>query len=371
MLVDDFNLENELDEYDIQKLSAEQANDIEGLLTYSELHETLKNMKRDKSPGCDGFTSEFFKVERDCRQGDPIPPYIFILCAEILAIKIRQNKDIKGIQIEGEEYKISQFADDTSILLDGTGRYLESATDQDLKHLDRCLLHEAFVLRIDINKCDMKKVPNGALTNIPHLLSIHFANNTISELEENAFQGLNEVTIIYLDGNELISLSPDAFMNIRTIDVLSMDNNDLQDIPYRAFRKSPIKYWHVANNRITEISSQIEKFPYLASLDIRNNNLRTTSKKLSRLHYLRELHISGNNLTTLPGALSNVLKRRNFNTHLGNNPWHCDCGIFWLITIVKEGFVKEELFCTTPQNISMDKVDTSGFDCKVDTGSVG
>ena len=66
-----------------------------------------------------GFLSDFFKIERGCRQGDPVSPYIFILCAEILAIKIRNNPDVKGINVNGTEYKISQFADDTSLLLDG------------------------------------------------------------------------------------------------------------------------------------------------------------------------------------------------------------------------------------------------------------
>ena len=67
-----------------------------------------------------GFLSDFFKVERGCRQGDPLSCYIFILCAEILSVKIRQNKKIKGIQINETEYKLSQFADDTSIILDGS-----------------------------------------------------------------------------------------------------------------------------------------------------------------------------------------------------------------------------------------------------------
>jgi hypothetical protein len=35
---------------------------------------------------------------------------------EILACKIRQNKEIQGIQIFKKEFKISQFADDTSLL---------------------------------------------------------------------------------------------------------------------------------------------------------------------------------------------------------------------------------------------------------------
>ena len=56
---------------------------------------------------------EQFNIQRGCRQGDPIAPYLFIICAEILAILIKQNHDIGGIIINGNEQKISQYADDT------------------------------------------------------------------------------------------------------------------------------------------------------------------------------------------------------------------------------------------------------------------
>ena len=72
-----------------------------------------------------GFLSSFFKLGRGCRQGDPISPYLFILCAEILAARIRNNKKIKGIKIDNVEFKLSQYADDTSAFLDGSKTSLE------------------------------------------------------------------------------------------------------------------------------------------------------------------------------------------------------------------------------------------------------
>ena len=73
-----------------------------------------------------GKVSERFIIERGCRQGDPISPYLFILCAEILACRIREDKNIKGVKLEDSEYKISQFADDTCFTLEGDKRSYET-----------------------------------------------------------------------------------------------------------------------------------------------------------------------------------------------------------------------------------------------------
>lgn len=72
-----------------------------------------------------GILSQFFKPQRGCRQGDPVSPYLFILCAEILGNLIRNNRDIKGFEIDEEEYKISQYADDTSLISDGSSLSLD------------------------------------------------------------------------------------------------------------------------------------------------------------------------------------------------------------------------------------------------------
>ena len=74
-----------------------------------------------------GNFSDKIEIHRGCRQGDPIASQIFIICAEILALKIRSNNNISGIKINDREIKLSQFADDTTLILDGTEKSLLSS----------------------------------------------------------------------------------------------------------------------------------------------------------------------------------------------------------------------------------------------------
>ena len=62
-----------------------------------------------------GFATDWFKPSRGLRQGCPLSPYLFILTAEMLSNKIKQNSTIKGIRIFGSDIKLSQFAADTNL----------------------------------------------------------------------------------------------------------------------------------------------------------------------------------------------------------------------------------------------------------------
>ena len=55
--------------------------------------------KQESCVGNGGNTTQYFHLEREARQGDPISAYIFILALKVLSFLVRNNKDIKSLNI--------------------------------------------------------------------------------------------------------------------------------------------------------------------------------------------------------------------------------------------------------------------------------
>jgi hypothetical protein len=64
-----------------------------------------------------GEKLEAISLKSGTSQGCPLSPYLFNIVLEILARAIRQQKEIKGIQIGKKELKISLFADEMIVYI--------------------------------------------------------------------------------------------------------------------------------------------------------------------------------------------------------------------------------------------------------------
>jgi hypothetical protein len=64
-----------------------------------------------------GEKLEAIPLKSGTRQGSPLSPYLFIIVLKVLTRAIRQQREVKGIQIEKEEVKISLFEDDRIVYL--------------------------------------------------------------------------------------------------------------------------------------------------------------------------------------------------------------------------------------------------------------
>ena len=99
-----------------------------------------------------GHLSKPFLLERGCRQGDPISPYLFILCSEFLTLAFKQSTNIEGITIRQREHRLSQYADDTSAFL--------KASEQNLRNCLEILewFYRKSGLKINIHKTKVIRI---------------------------------------------------------------------------------------------------------------------------------------------------------------------------------------------------------------------
>ena len=64
-----------------------------------------------------GQISQWFVPARGCCQGCCSSPLVYLCCGQVLAQKIKENSNNKGIEIYDFIDLLSQFADDTNLFL--------------------------------------------------------------------------------------------------------------------------------------------------------------------------------------------------------------------------------------------------------------
>ena len=106
-------------------------------------------------------TLKSFPLRSGIRQGCPLSPLLLNIILEVLATAIREEKEMKEIQIEKEEVKLSLFADDLIL-------YIENPKDVTNKLLE--VINE-------FNKVSLYKI------NIQKSIAFLYTKNELSERE--------------------------------------------------------------------------------------------------------------------------------------------------------------------------------------------
>ena len=139
-----------------------------------------------------GHQSEFFKLGRGVRQGCPLSPYLFVLTGQLLNLFIKFKSRIEGIIIDGVDYTISQFADDTSL-----------AVICNMKNIENCFsalkkVQQVSGLKVNENKTEAlslgcgQKLPGvkiGWVETTTKILGVKIGSNRQVIIQEN-FAGI-------------------------------------------------------------------------------------------------------------------------------------------------------------------------------------
>ena len=75
-------------------------------------------MTNPQQTSFNGEELKTFPLRSGIRQGCPFLPLLFNIVLEVLATAIREQKEIKGIQIRKEEVKLSLFADNKILYIE-------------------------------------------------------------------------------------------------------------------------------------------------------------------------------------------------------------------------------------------------------------
>ena len=185
-----------------------------------------------------GHLSEEITLARGCRQGDPLSPYVFVLCAEILSQVIREFGGIKGIRVHGEEFKSTQYADDTTLMV--------SEDIESVRNVINVLRWFKTVSGLEINNEKTKVVKIGASrgssiswqgkfgfkwTTTFEILGIHYDITKMGEITDlNIYKKMGEIrTLIRIWGSR--NLTPYGKVSIIKSLLMSKITHVLLSLP--------------------------------------------------------------------------------------------------------------------------------------------
>ena len=121
-----------------------------------------------------GTTTNYFKLERGTRQGDPISAYLVL---EIVFFMIKNNDRIKGLELFNHTFLYTAYADDTTFFLKNKGSVLEV-----MKTFQ--MFSEYSGLRLNTTKCEIAGLGGlkGVKTALCGMVCIDLTKETIKIL---------------------------------------------------------------------------------------------------------------------------------------------------------------------------------------------
>lgn len=291
--------------------------------------------------------------------------------------------DLKDLKLDGN--KIGQITNNTFFGL--THAEVISLRSNEIAELpDQLFKFAPQLQKIDLARNRIGAIHEGAFLGLDQLKILHIEDNFLTHVPIEALQSLTALAELHLSGNPLKVIPGQAFVNFRGLVSLDLTSCRLTEVHNLAFNGlGTLKTLKLADNNLTDVPTEaLRRVPNLHSLSLGQNPLTSIKRgSLSSLGFLKRLDISGcgklasieaeafrgcqdlkhvtislnralvfinaqafdpamtslhsldladNGLQTLPANL--VPWQRLKSLDLSGNPWHCDCDLGFVASVL-------------------------------------
>ncbi|XP_054622900.1 chondroadherin-like b [Dunckerocampus dactyliophorus] len=162
--------------------------------------------------------------------------------------------------------------------------------------------HTPYLTYLSLQRCNIRRVKEGAFRGLGRLVFLNLANNDIDILYQESFDGLSSLKQLMIERNRVEEIQPGAFSQLGFLNLLSLSHNQLVYIPNMAFQGlQNIKWLRLSHNSLNYLD--IEAFAGLFTLNrlsLDHNELQFfPTETMTRLPEVTRLDLSYNPMTYL------------------------------------------------------------------------
>lgn len=215
--------------------------------------------------------------------------------------------------------------------------------------LDHFFKFNKYIEELLLNDNKIAKLTSNALEDLADLRSLDLSNNSLTFISKGLFDSLHKLEYLNLAGNPITNLASGTFRSLQSLTRLDLSDNKLKQLTFGLFHFSQRIVSLKLDNTLIEIihNTELLGLPHLEYLYIRNNKFlkEIETYVFDDTSMIKELDISGNSMSFLPLSLANLTRLEKLN--ISDNPWACDCRMFWFAPWVeyRRNITLSELSC--------------------------